>query len=85
MPDLSHCTFSEFKIWAFENYLLATGNRISTALNLKIEDINFEDNIIIIRKTKNRKQQILPLSKSLAEVLRQYLEVRGGNSEEYLL
>ena len=41
MPDLSHCTFSEFKIWAFENYLLATGNRISTALNLKIEDINF--------------------------------------------
>ena len=84
MPDLSHCTFSEFKIWAFENYLLATGNRISTALYLKIEDINFEDNIIIIRKTKNRKQQILPLSKSLAEVLRQYLEVRGGNSEEYL-
>lgn len=84
MPDLDRCTFSDFKIWAFENYLLATGNRISTALNVRIEDINFEDNIIIIRRTKNRKQQIIPLSNTLSEVLKQYLEVRGGSPADYL-
>ena len=84
MPDLDRCTFSDFKIWAFENYLLATGNRISTALNVRIADINFEDNIIIIRRTKNRKQQIIPLSNTLSEVLKQYLKVRGGSPEDYL-
>lgn len=84
MPDLDRCTFSDFKICAFENYLLATGNRISTALNVRIADINFEDNIIIIRRTKNRKQQIIPLSNTLSEVLKQYLEVRGGSPEDYL-
>ena len=31
-PDLNSCTFTEFKTWVFENYMLATGNRLSTAL-----------------------------------------------------
>lgn len=42
-PDTNNCTFSCYKTWVFENYLLATGNRISTALNVRICDINFED------------------------------------------
>lgn len=83
-PDINSCSFSEFKVWTFESYLLGTGNRISSALNVQIRDINFEDGVILLRKTKNRKQQILPLSNSLAEVLREYLEIRGGEPEEYL-
>ena len=35
-PDLNSCTFTEFKTWVFENYMLATGNRLSTALNVHI-------------------------------------------------
>lgn len=30
-PDVKNCTFSCYKTWVFENYLLSTGNRISTA------------------------------------------------------
>ena len=33
-PDLNSCSFTEFKTWVFENYMLATGNRLSTALNV---------------------------------------------------
>lgn len=83
-PNLKECTFTEYKIWTFENYLLATGNRISSALNVRISDINFDDNVIIIRKTKNRNQCIIPLSSSLAEILREYLSYRGGDPEDYL-
>jgi integrase/recombinase XerD len=77
-------SFSEFKTWAFENYLIATGNRLSTALNIKIGDIDFENGIIRMSKTKNRRQQIIPLSNSLANVLKDYLEVRGGSDDDYL-
>lgn len=83
-PDVNSCTFSTYKTWVFENYLLGTGNRISTALDLHIGDINFKDWLITIRKTKNRKQQIIPLSHTLADILQEYLEIRGGEPEDYL-
>ncbi len=83
-PNIDKCNFTEYKTWVFENYLLATGNRISSALNLKIGDINFSDGVIIIRKTKNRRQQILPLSNTLSDVLTEYLSIRGGSEDNYL-
>lgn len=83
-PNINECSFTVFKTWVFENYLLGTGNRLSSALNLKIEDVNYTDNIIILRKTKNRRQQIIPLSKTLSAILTEYLEIRGGKSDDYL-
>ncbi len=83
-PDINNCSFSCYKTWVFENYLLGTGNRISTALDLHIGDINFQSGVIVLRKTKNRKQQIIPLSNTLADILQEYLQIRGGEDEDYL-
>lgn len=83
-PDMGTCSFSTYKTWVFENYLLATGNRISTALNVQIKDVDFDNAVIHLKKTKNRKQQIIPLSRSLAEILEEYLVVRDGSPDEYL-
>lgn len=83
-PDVNVCSFSTYKTWVFENYLLATGNRISTALDVQIGDIRFDDGVINLRKTKNRKQQIIPLSATLAGILKEYLNIRGGNADDYL-
>lgn len=83
-PDTKNCTFSTYKTWVFENYLLGTGNRISSAINLKIGDIDFENSLITLRKTKNRKQQIIPLSGTLETILKEYLEIRGGEKDDYL-
>ncbi len=83
-PDVDNCSFSCHKTWVFENYLLGTGNRISTALDLHIGDINFQSGVIILRKTKNCKQQIIPLSATLAEILQGYLQIRGGESDDYV-
>ena len=83
-PDVDNCSFSTYKTWTFENFLIGTGARISTALDIKIEDIHFNSGMIALKKTKNRKQQMIPLSATLAEILREYLQVRGGNPEDYL-
>ena len=36
----------EWRTWAAINYMVATGNRISTVLNVKIRDVNFAENTI---------------------------------------
>ena len=83
-PDINSCSFTEFKTWVFENYLLGTGNRISTALDVCVGDVDFMNGTITLRKTKNRKQQIIPLSGTLSAILSEYLEIRGGTDEDYL-
>lgn len=83
-PNMKKANFNEYRIWVLENYLLATGNRISTALSVQLKDIDFANGLITLRKTKNRKQQIIPLSHSLSLILQEYIEIRGGNAEDYL-
>ena len=83
-PNLSKVSFNEYKIWVLENYLLGSGNRISTALELKIKDIDFQSGVITLRRTKNRKQQIIPLSNTLSVILEEYLKIRKGTEDNYV-
>lgn len=83
-PDIKTCDFTEYKTWVFSNYLLATGNRISSVLNIKIEDLDFDNYLININKTKNRKSQIIPMSKTLASILQEYLQYRNGENSDYV-
>jgi integrase/recombinase XerD len=83
-PDLKMCSFSEYKIWVFSNYLLGTGNRLSTALDLKIEDIDFVNGMIQLNHTKNRIAQLIPLSVTLDKILKEYLRYRKGTPKDYV-
>ncbi len=83
-PDISKCGFTEYKMWVFVNYLIATGNRISSVLNIKIKDLDFDNAAISITKTKNRKAQIIPMSATLAVVLKEYLSYRKGDIDDYV-
>lgn len=83
-PDIKKCDFQEYRNWVMINYLMATGNRISSMLALKIGDIDFDNGLITIRKTKNRNQQIIPLSTALSGILKEYLTYRQGNIDDEL-
>jgi len=83
-PDLKKCNFTEYRNWAMVNYFLGTGNRLRTALNLKIGDLDFDNYLILMGKTKNGRQQLIPMSKSLATVLQEYLVHRGGGKDDYV-
>lgn len=77
-------SFAEFRNWVLVCWLLATGNRLGTIVAVKIEDLDFCNELITLRHTKNKKAQIIPMSRSLSVILKEYLEFRGGEPEDYL-
>lgn len=83
-PDIKSCSFVEYRSWVLVNYLLSTGNRLGTIINLKIRDIDFENEMVAMRTVKNRKQQIIPLSRSMCVILKEYLSFRKGEPDDYL-
>lgn len=83
-PNTNDCSFSEYRNWVIVNFLLATGVRLSTLLNMKIKHLDFENLVINLAHTKSRKTQIIPMSKTLFEVLTEYLIYRKGIEDEYL-
>ena len=65
--------FSQYRAWVVICFILATGARASTLVNIKISDIDFVQKEILYRHLKNKSVAIIPLSKSLEKVLRDYL------------
>lgn len=83
-PNIKKCSFSEYKVWVFENYLMGTGNRLNSVINIQIKDVNLDEGYLILRQTKNKKQQYVPLCSSLVDILDEYMEIRKGNEYDYL-
>jgi integrase len=54
--------------------LYGCGLRLGEGLSLKWTDIDFDNSIITIRKGKNMKQRLVPMSDSLTQLLMQYKE-----------
>ncbi len=74
----------EWRNWAMINYFFATGNRLSTVVNIKIADVDFNTNMILLTVTKNRKQQYIPMSSGLKAVLELYLQLWEHTDKDYL-
>lgn len=83
-PKVKTCKFTEYRNRVIVNHLLSTGNRRGTLINVKISDIDFESSVIKLEKTKNKRQQYIPLSVTLSNILKDYLKHRGGNIDDYL-
>ena len=66
--------------------LAATGLRISEAMHLMVEDVTTDG--LIVRKTKFRKNRMLPLHETTQAVLKRYLEQRqaigGGDNHVFI-
>ena len=54
--------------------LYASGLRISEAINLNGEDVDFSNNLIIIRQSKFDRERLIPMSDSLVTVLKKYAD-----------
>lgn len=68
-------TFAEWRTYAVISFILATGARTSTVINIRVEDVDFTEKTIRFEHTKNRKAQTTPLSPALETVLREYLKM----------
>lgn len=78
--------FSEWRTWVIVNWVLGTGNRSSTICEIQIGDIDYKAKEIVLRHTKNKRAQIIPLSSSLETVIKEYIHIwrRGASPDEWL-
>ena len=83
-PNKKSCTFAQYRTWVYILYLLSTGNRISSVANIRIKDIDFANGYISLTHTRNKQQQIIPMSTQLNTILQEYLAIRGGNADDFL-
>lgn len=82
-PERSNNRFTDWRSWVIVNWVLATGNRCSTIIDVRIGDIDFRRGEISLHHTKNKKAQIIPLSSSLETILKEYLKMwRNGGKDK---
>lgn len=84
-PNIKKCQFTEFRTWIAINIFIGTGCRIGSLKEVKIKDVLFDECMIRFTKTKGRKQLLVPMTKTLNEVLQLYLQYRGGLPDDYLI
>lgn len=73
-PNMKQCSFAEYRSWVVINFLCNTGCRRSTLINIHIEDLDLENGYCHYRHTKNRKQQTVPITVSMCNILKEYIE-----------
>jgi integrase/recombinase XerD len=99
LPKVIDSDLILFKLNAIENLkhkavltlTYSVGLRVSEIVNLKIEDIDSKRMLIQIKNAKGRKDRIVPLSKTVLELLRTYYKeykpkeylFNGQNSDQY--
>ena len=83
-PNLRHCSFTEYKVWVMTNFLLSTGMRQHSLINIKIKDLDFDNSVVYVNVTKNRKPLIIPLNADIKKILQEYLKYRKGAAEDFL-
>ena len=84
-PNLKRCSFTEYKCWVMVNFLLSTGVRQNSLINIRIKDIDFETETIHINVTKNRKPLLIPMNDDIKRVLQEYIRYRQSNDlDDYL-
>ncbi|MBS3902281.1 MAG: tyrosine-type recombinase/integrase [Dethiobacter sp.] len=70
-PNLHRCIPVLFRL------LFSSGLRISEALGITADDIDFDNNVITIRHAKLDKDRWIPMSDSIASVMKKYIEGRS--------
>lgn len=64
--------------------LLSTGCRISEILNLKVSDINVDDEMIFLEKTKSKVQRVVVLREGFGKALQAYFRMNDLKQHDFL-
>lgn len=80
-PNIKKCNFAEFRNYCLVAMFFSTGLRVSSVVNIKIKDVDFNDDTLKITHTKNRKQLTLPITRELRKILLEYLKYRQQKSD----
>lgn len=81
-PIMKNITFVEMRDWTIVNFLMSVGIRSNSLINLKVKDIDFDNDIVRVNVTKNHKPLLIPLNVTIVKILKDYLKIRQHKSDE---
>lgn len=76
------CKNNSEVLYIFVLISLSTGGRYSEVLNLKLEDIDFQNNQIYFLNTKNKEDRGVPIDKNILAIVQNY--IKDNNVSDYL-
>ena len=74
--------FLTWRNWAMVSFVLGTGCRAGSIVNIQMQDLDIVNSQVILRHTKNKKPQIIPLSISLKSALKEYIFIWRSKAEK---
>ena len=83
-PDLKSCLVGDYRSWVTVNFLLATGCRSTSLLNIRVSDIKLDREVVLLRHMKTYRQVEIPLSVALKGVLVEYIGLLDLKSDDIL-
>ena len=84
-PNIKKCSFTEYQCWVMTNFLFSTGIRQRSLMYIKVKDIDFDNNVVFVNVTKNRKPLLVPINQTMAHILNEYLKYRKYKSKDDFL
>lgn len=84
-PNIKKCNFTEYQCWVMTNFLFCTGVRQRSLMNIKIKDVDFDNCVVYVNVTKNRKPLIVPINDTMVAILKEFFKYRQHNSTEDFL
>lgn len=73
----AHMNLTMFAMPCLVRVLFSTGVRIAEILSIRNRDVHLDRGFILLRKTKNGKERVIPVCESLKVVMEQYEEYRA--------
>ncbi|HBV88070.1 MAG TPA: integrase [Desulfosporosinus sp.] len=68
--------FNEYRDYIVTLFLLDTGCRISECLDIKIDDVNLINQVVLLRYTKNKKERVVFFSPKLKKELKHWIKYK---------
>ena len=53
-PNVKKCSFTEYQSWVMTNFLFSTGVRQRSLMNIKIKDLDFDNNVVYVNVTNQK-------------------------------
>jgi len=73
----AHMNLTMFAMPCLVRVLFSTGARIAEILSIRNRDVHLDKGFVLLRKTKNGKERVVPVCKSLKAVMEQYEKYRA--------
>lgn len=83
-PDLNTCVAGDYRSYITILFLIATGCRSTTLLNVKVKDLDFKKGTILFAHMKTYRQVTVQMSKSLKVELSEYISNMGLKEDNIL-